>query len=328
MDDPSQEAGQSHLGKKHDSGRKVLAFASRTFPVAAGGYAVAALFVASYIVLRLIWKGLEPSSAITVASVVAIPLGIALIWPRLTGLKLFGLEITLSRFVAQIDTTIDAALGEAAYFSGREHIIAQIERTIARPEIGLVEVNLRDGQYWAQTRLYLLSALADDFSRILQLVFVADGDKRSFIGLATPACVRKAISAEFPLLEVAYLHIRQGDEEKPAAVSVQDIVNRWTTHAFDRHPFNRSDDRKRDLVVEKDVVVKVTRELLIEWRMKVGIQLATDSVEWRGFSEPELVRGLVRDFDVPYVALLRGGSLDRVVNRLLLTARVAQRTVG
>lgn len=46
--------------------------------------------------------------------------------------------------------------------------------------------------YWWSTRLFLLAALADDYSNIKQLVFVENDDERSYVGMATPAAVRKA----------------------------------------------------------------------------------------------------------------------------------------
>jgi hypothetical protein len=46
-------------------------------------------------------------------------------------------------------------------------------------------------------------------------------------------------------------------------------------------------------------------------------------VEWSGIPDPPLVRAIVRDFNTPYVALLRFGARDRVVNRLELAAWIA-----
>src|SRR5919108_6213075 len=301
--------------------------AARTLPVAAGGYAVVALFAAAYGLLRVAWPGLSSSATIAVASLLAAPLALALLWPRLTGFKLFGFEVSLSQFTAQIDTGLDAAITSHQYFSGRKPILEQIERAIARPEIELVEVNLRAGDYWAQTRLYLLAALADDYSSIRQFVFVEDAAKRSFVGLATPAAVRKALAAEFPFLEVAYLKVKNGYDDNPQARGVGEIVDRWAAHAFDRKPFDQP-GAKRDLTGEPELVQKVSSERLQEWLTKAGRGLSRESIEWSGFSEARLVRAVLRDFSGPYVALLRGQALDRVVNRLALAARVAQRAIG
>jgi hypothetical protein len=47
------------------------------------------------------------------------------------------------------------------------------------------------------------------------------------------------------------------------------------------------------------------------------------SIEWSGVWEPRIVRSIVRDFSGRYVALLRSGALDRIVNRLQLAERIA-----
>lgn len=55
----------------------------------------------------------------------------------------------------------------------------------------------------------------------------------------------------------------------------------------------------------------------------IGSPLSTDSVDWPGYASRPLVRSLTRDFSGKYVALLRMGSLDRVVNRAAITADIA-----
>jgi hypothetical protein len=302
---------------------RVPGIVRESLPVAAGGYAVVGLFAASYGLLRLAWPGLSSRGTVAVAALLAAPLALALLWPRLTGFKLFGFEVSLSQFTVRIETALDPAITSGQYFSGRRHIVEQIEHAILRPETELVEVNLRDGRYWAQTRLYLLAALADDFSAIRAFVFVEDEQKRSFLGLATPAGVRKAIAAEFPALEYGYLKLRQDQ-----AARVADLVDGWTAHPFDRRPFDEPrPDGKRDLAGESELVVEVNGGLLRGWLARAGQGLDRTSIEWSGFSEPKLVRAVVRDFDGPYVALLRGERLDRVVNRGELAARVAKRAI-
>ncbi len=297
--------------------------------MAAAGYAVVLLFGAAYAVAIHLGPGLPDRAAVTIGSLVAAPLALALLWPQLTGIKAFGFELSLSQFTVRIDTGLAAAFTEHEhqYYSGRAHILQQIERSIGRPEIELLEVDLHDGSYWAQTRLYLLAALADDYSGIRQFLFVEDLPPRSFVGFASPAAVRKALAAAFPFLEVAYLKIKMGHDDCAPAPNVAEIVDRWTKHAFDRNVFSRH-GVKPDLAVEPDVVEKVDRRRLEEWLTRADPGLGRQWIEWRGYSEKEIVHAIMHDFTGPYVALLHSRSLDRVVNRLQLSTRIAERSIG
>ncbi|HEY3011677.1 MAG TPA: hypothetical protein VGJ36_02935 [Gemmatimonadales bacterium] len=81
-------------------------------------------------------------------------------------------------------------------------------------------------------------------------------------------------------------------------------------------------------LTELDLVVKVDRDSLHRWLFEIRRPLTTDSVDWQGITNSYLIRSLLFEFDSPYVALLRHGRLDRVVNRLDLALRVARRAMG
>jgi hypothetical protein len=298
----------------------------QSLSIVLGGYVVIALFAIAYGLLRLLWPSLSSVATVTVGAVLASPVVLGLLWPRLTGFKAFGFEVSLSQFTVAIDTQLAAAISSTQYFSGREHIVEQIEQAIARPEMELVEVNLHDGNYWAQTRLYVLSALADDFSNIRIFAFVEGGAKRTFVGFATPSAVRKALAVQFPYLEVAYLKIKQVHTRTPAGARASVIVSNWSAHSFDQNPFEEPQSgAQRQLAGEPNLRVKVNSDSLNDWLTRIGRGFVYQSVEWSGVVEPRLLRALVRDYAGAYVALLRGTSLDRVVNRLELAVRMAER---
>lgn len=70
---------------------------------------------------------------------------------------------------------------------------------------------------------------------------------------------------------------------------------------------------------------RVRKESLQQWLKIVGGGLARDSASWDGISEPNLYRSLVVEHSEPYVALLRNGRLDRMINRLDLATRLVAR---
>jgi hypothetical protein len=72
----------------------------------------------------------------------------------------------------------------------------------------LLELDLRDGNYWWPTRLYLLAALLSDYTRVERLVFV-QGPSRRYVGMAEPKAIRLRIEVALPGLDLAYASARQ-----------------------------------------------------------------------------------------------------------------------
>jgi len=91
---------------------------------------------------------------------------------------------------------------------------------------------------------------------------------------------------------------------------IADIVFSWTARDFGAQ-------------AECEFASRVSPDALSDAIRAIGRRLDTDSVDWPGYTEPLVVRALVRDFDGEYVALLRAGGLDRVVNRCALAADIA-----
>lgn len=80
-------------------------------------------------------------------------------------------------------------------------------RLIAAPGSQLLELDLRDSEYWWPTRLFLLSALLTDYTDVCRLVFV-QGASRQYVGMADPAAVRRRVETTIPGLDSAYLAAR------------------------------------------------------------------------------------------------------------------------
>jgi hypothetical protein len=273
----------------------------------------------TYTIIRIRWPNLGQSFAVTVGTLVAAPLALALLWDRLGGFKVLGIEVTLSQASSQVEAEVVGAVTATQYFSGKEAIVEQITQAIMRPEQELLEINLRDGGYWWSTRLFLVAALAEDYSGVQRLVFVEGGLARNFVGMAPPGQVRQALTTLRPILEPAYQQIKRDPPAQPGVSRLGGIVLGWTQHAF------RQNDH---FLGEQDLVDKVSPALLSEWLAANGRFLEKASVDWTGITDPYVIRSLLFECDSRFVALLRDGRLDRVVNRLDLAVRVARRAIG
>jgi hypothetical protein len=277
--------------------------------VAAAAYAVLALFGLAYLVVSVSWGGLSSGTTAVVAGLIVAPLALGLIWPRLTGFKAFGIEVSLTQVTVQLDTKLAAAIMSPALGSGEPHLVKQTV-AILQPGIELLEVDLRDGSSWWSTRLYLLAALAQDMSNVRAFVFVSG---RRFVGMTMPAVIRRALATETPELETTYFDVARPAPMAPATSRVEQIVYAWTARSFG----------PQATVPERDFASRISPGALSAALATIGRRLDTDSVDWPGYAAPQIVRALIRDFDGEYVALLRSGSLDRIVNRHALAVKIA-----
>jgi hypothetical protein len=300
--------------------------------VAAAGYAVIGLFALVYGIVRWGWPDLTQAFSVTIAALAAAPLALALLWNRLGGFKAFGFEIMLTPPSARMEPEVAEAVGEitgdqAFNSSSLQYIVGRITQVIARPEQEVLELNLYDGKYWWSTRLFLLAALVEDYSQIQRLVFVEGGEKRTFVGMALPADVRRALATAWPVLEQAYQDIKLNPPAAPGT-ELSRIGFRWSEYNFKPSDQVTPEEDRREK--EEDLRVKVDTASLRKWLEATGKRLdrERDSVDWYGITRRYLVRSLLFQFDSPYVALLRQGRLDRIVSRLDLALRLAKRAVG
>ena len=296
----------------------------RAGPVAAAGYLVVALFGLSFLFVKRRYPALPEATATTFAALAAAPLALALVWHRLAGVKAFGIEVSLTESSVQTNAELVAAITGQQSFSGAESIVRQIRDSIVHGETEILEIDLKDGDYWWSTRLYLLAALADDLSVIQAFAFVERGLERKFLGLCTPSAVRRALAKAFPVLREVYSQVT-GQPPVADASRVEMIVNSWTFQPFgEKAP---EPDGKKKWNMELDVVEKVNTQRLGDWLSRAGQRIWMDSVEWSGISDPRLLQQIVTEYRSPYVALLREGRLDRIVNRHQLAIRIAGRVL-
>lgn len=238
---------------------------------------------------------------------------------RLTGLKAFGIEVTLAQAFVSVDPTLATALSasEQQYFSGNEAIFGLVNKVIENPTIELLELNLRATRYWWSTRLYLQAALAEDYTNVQRLVFV-DGDAhRHYVGMAAPGEVRRALAHPPGLdLESAYREIQNQVRKNPTPPDHSEarrIVYEWAIHIF---------IKDGQTVVEEAAKTSMPTELLAQ-----SVVLETQSVEWDKPLDSPVLQTLVLEKGVRFVPLTQNGRLVQVVNTEAFARSMATQTL-
>jgi hypothetical protein len=163
--------------------------------------------------------------------------------------------------------------------------------------------------------LYLLAALAADYTGIQRLVFTERAGR--FIGMTSPAATRDALAAVYPEVDTAY---RESIPQPQQSVQLADQKLVMTLNNF----------RQRLSMLkpggEVDVKVNVRRDLLIGW---LGNTLNTESVPVESTHEFDLPLLTSRILERPsaFVVLVQNGQLMRAVDRLGLAVHIAQTVV-
>jgi hypothetical protein len=201
---------------------------ARRVRIAAAGYAAVVAFGIAAVVARAV--GASSASVLVVGALAAAPLVVAFIGDRITGVTAFSVRISLSELRVPAEGDFSRAVMTSAEMGGS----AQPELlTIVRPlmESGkkLLRINLRDDKYWWSTRIFLVAALASDYTEVEALVFVRADEDRIFVGIASANAVRKRLAARFPDYESRYRIIRSGPTVATADndQQVQTILTGW-----------------------------------------------------------------------------------------------------
>lgn len=185
----------------------VQALQSRKVRIALAAYLVAAVFGVGYVLTRTVASGQSQAVALAVAIGAALPLVLGFVGERISSIKTPWVEVSLAAATVPTSTDIPSDELNRVTSSGSFELAQQLRRLIAAPGSQLLEIDLRAGDYWWPTRLFLFSALLSDYTDVCRLVFV-QGVSRQYIGMADPAAVRGRLEATIPGLNAAYAAAR------------------------------------------------------------------------------------------------------------------------
>lgn len=193
---------------------------------------------------------------------------------------------------------------------------------IGNRDFRLVEINLRTSPYWCSTRLFLLAALAQEYTNIERLVFADQDAARAYIGMAAPAALRRAFAKRFPDYEAIFRQIQQNaiaTRWSDPVDEMQAVLNEWTTSAMFIALMGGPS------VPEKEARQLTAAPQLLEW---LGRALETESRQWSGKPPTNSLYGKILSCSGPYVPLLNGPRLEIVVNRAELASKLAESVVS
>jgi hypothetical protein len=173
--------------------------------VALGGYVVVGLFGLTFWVTQSLAAHPQRSRGtdLVLAAAVTAPVALAFVWRRLSGVKAFGVEITVSAERALEVQTFnlprleDVAMGRQIPDSnvGANSVLAtEVSKAVIAGAVAM-EVDLRRAPYWWPSHIYLLGALLADYSNVRQVVFTVGGERR-FVGMCTPAALEQGFGDE------------------------------------------------------------------------------------------------------------------------------------
>ncbi len=291
------------------------------FKIAVVSYAV--LAVAAIVFLALGKSSAPPTFAqkLTLSALAAAPIALSLLWEYIKGVKVGGVEFALKEVVAEVSFEMASAFQELQG-SATPDLVNAITKAIQQSDLKIVAVNLRSSPYWWSTRLYFISALAEEFTRIERIVFLEKDAQRSYIGMASPTTVRRALAAHFPDYERVFREVMNNTTISPPnpVQQVGNIGYYWPAQTFRVTPEPGAAATAAVLLPEPDARKLVSPELLSKW---LGNGLETESRSWDGSPASRALYAKILTCTGQYVPLLNGRRLEQVVNRFELALKLA-----
>ena len=164
--------------------------------IALVGYGVLAVFGLAYLLLKRSAATLTTTQQLILSGVAVAPLVLALLWEHLKGVKVGQVEITWNEVTPPLEFELSSQIQDLEA-SVTPALSAAIRAAVGNSQLKLLAINLRSTPYWWSTRLYLLAALAEEYTYIERLVVVEQDAARVFVGMAAPVGVRKGQCCKF-----------------------------------------------------------------------------------------------------------------------------------
>ncbi|HEY2925794.1 DUF4062 domain-containing protein [Piscinibacter sp.] len=190
---------------------------------------------------------------------------------------------------------------------GPSYVMNIKEKLHVLGEVPLIELRIGSPPWW-NTRLHLVAALAQEPGRARGLAFVDDEGR--FVAMASPAEIRHRLAQRWPALERAYADFRR---EAPTLEKVE--AELW------RYPMFASQALGADEQVARHVLS------VHDLDYELGIARNADVVNVGGKGQRFLQREILGR-QTPFVALVRDGKLEGLVDRGKLAERVAEAVLG
>lgn len=207
--------------------------------------------------------------------------------------------------------TISAAPGlmESLMSGGpiSDSTLMSLQSSLVRaPELRVLTVDLRDGNYWWSTRLFFLAAVAGEVAGTRLLIFTESGDR--YLGAATTATVRDRIATMSPALN-EFL-----DKCRIQTVAALDLARALDqrAHLWNSIVTQAIENAERSYVTARDL------------RRWLGDDLLENSVTQDGGAVSNKFLRSVVDWPHPYVPITEGGSLRKVVARASVADSLAR----
>jgi Domain of unknown function (DUF4062) len=207
--------------------------------------------------------------------------------------------------------TISAAPGltESLMSGGpiSDSTLISLQTSLVRaPELRVLTVDLRDGNYWWSTRLFFLAAVAGELAGTRLLIFTENGER--YLGAATTATVRERLAnMSTPLRQFLDQCRQQAVTAFDLARALDQRANLWNSTLP-----QTIEDAERSFVTARDL------------RRWLGDDLLENSVTQDGdVVSNELLRSIV-DWPHPYVPITEGGNLRKVVARASVADNLAR----
>lgn len=295
-----------------------------TFPqrllIALAGYGLLAAFGVAYFVLKKYGSGLSTNQLLILSAALVAPLGLALLWEHLKGVKIGKIEVKLNEVSPRMDVELASELAELRA-SVPKALADLLAEAVKNEDFRLVEVNLKSKPYWWSTRLYLLAALAEEYTSIERFVIVENDAARIYVGCAQPAKVRRAMAQSIPELERVYRTIKTQPNvvASPDRISeITNIIHAWT--GPQQLQFQTTAPAGVLVVNEEQFKELVDSAKLRGW---LGNGLETQMRDYKGERPNRALYCRILGCPLDYVPLVHGRQLETVVNRGELAAKLA-----
>jgi len=177
---------------------------------------------------------------------------------------------------------------------------------VQAPELRVLTVDLRDGQYWWSTRLFFLAAVAGEVAGTRLLVFTEEGDR--YLGAATTATVRDRLAGTSAPLRNFITQCQQQSVDTMDLNRALDERARLWNHAVPQ----ATEDQERSFVTARDLRRWLGDDLLVNAATQDG-----DAVS------AELLRTII-DWPHPFVPITGEGRLRKVVARDTVAQHLAR----